>query len=146
MWAQWKEYNWPLEKFTWNSTFITDYKWRQSQYEPLTTCHWVALYLSSVSDLGVCFSSKSTITNPQWLCERASFQKQLGVWRGGYSGVGEVSRKRRADMLFSGTAAWVKIISLHYHFLKIKARIDTGGPVWNHERETARNKSETLNC
>lgn len=89
----------------------------------------------------LCFSSKSARTNQHWLVRRASFQKQLGVWRGGgYSEVGEVSRKKGRHIFPSmlcpnGIVPWVKIIFLYYCFLKVKVIIDIGGLLSETTRE-----------
>lgn len=155
MWAQWKEHNWPLEKFTWNSTSITDYEWRQSQYEPLTTCCWATRYLSSVLMtweslfLEQFYHKQSTLALWEGRLLEADWYV-LGVqWRGW-----EQKEEKGRHILSltpcpSVPAPWVKITSLHYGFPEDTARTDCSGASSETERrniptrETEKNKTET---
>lgn len=89
----------------------------------------------------LCFSSKSARTNQHGLCEKGQFSE--AVWcverrKVQWSGRSEQKEGRTHFSIMlcpSGIAPWVKIISIHYCFLKVKVIIDIGGPLSEAMRE-----------
>lgn len=131
--------------------------WLQMETKSVwATDHLLLSHLSfvSIGDLGVCFSSNSTISNQHWLSEKRQLPEAdwyvSGVqWRG-CEQKEEKGRHSLSSTLYpSSTSPGVKIISLHYGFPEDTARTDFGGALSETEKrniptkENEKNKTET---
>lgn len=124
------------------SLIINEDKVRMSHWPSATELLFIFyLYCWPTS---LCLSSKSMTTNQRWLFKKSQFSE--AAWCEGRGNTSEwekwVEKKPEKGKSIpssllcpSCTAAWVKIIFLHYYFLEDKARIDIGGSWSQTKRE-----------